>query len=75
MLAYLVHFKPFTLPRDTHVEVFNEATILLIHSLCLGLTTDSVETHLRLEVGEAFVGLVICNLAVNFLIFLHGLYW
>jgi hypothetical protein len=38
--AYILHFQPYEERRDNHIELMNEATILVVFYLCLGYLTD-----------------------------------
>ena len=74
MISYLLLYKPFILPKDTYMELYNEGTILTFMYVSLGITTDSLTGEMRQQIGDALIAFIIINLVVNFLIFAQGIY-
>ena len=54
----------------------NEATIIAIFYICLGVITNnsSLTGELKSQIGFAIMGLVIANIVLNFSIFIHSIY-
>ncbi|TNV73131.1 hypothetical protein FGO68_gene14557 [Halteria grandinella] len=75
LLLYLFKVRPFDTPRDNHIEIVNEITIICSFYCTLGVITD--DTYLTGEVKYAFgfgmIGLVLFNVVFNFTIFISNL--
>jgi hypothetical protein len=73
MLSYLLSWRPCDIPRDNLLEVFNEGTVLGCMWLSAGLG-GGIGGVDRGKLGEAMIGLIVINITVNMLVFLHGMY-
>jgi hypothetical protein len=73
LCLYIAHSKPFEEAKDNFIELMNELTILFVFYLTLGVITDDslLTGEMRQTHGFATIGLILLNISVNFVIFLH----
>ena len=70
-LCFLVHVQPFTEPLDNSLEIFNEASILLILTCHLHFATGTEIFEAVYDFGYFVIGLILVNIGVNIAMFLR----
>jgi hypothetical protein len=69
-LCYLTRVRPFTEPLDNSLEIFNEASILLILTCHLPFATGAKSFEAMYDFGYIIIGLILINIGVNIIMFL-----
>ena len=76
LMLYMVTVRPFELRRDNWIEMMNEATIMAMFYMCLGVITNGalLTGELKAQIGFAMMGIIIVNIVINFSIFIYSMY-
>jgi hypothetical protein len=69
-LCYLVHVRPFAEAQDNALEIFNEASILLILTCHLSFATGTESVVAVYNFGYLVIELILFNIGVNIIMFL-----
>jgi hypothetical protein len=69
-LCYLVRVRPFTEPQDNALEIFNEASILLILTCHLPFATGTESVVAVYDFGYLVIELILFTIGVNIIMFL-----
>jgi hypothetical protein len=66
VVVYTSTVAPFKSPGSNHVDIFNEATIMVTTYLCIAYTDFIIDNRLKYELGWYVIYIFIFCLAVNF---------
>ena len=70
---YLTVFRPFLSKHDNYIEILNESTIyiLFVIPMCALIVDETIlDGPARHNLGYVLIGILLLNLAINYLIFL-----
>ncbi len=76
IILYVTYFRPFESKGNNYRELYNEATIclLLIIPMCaLLVDEDILDGQSRHNIGYVLIGILLTNIAINYLIFIVNL--
>ena len=70
MAVYLLQYKPLESPRNVHIEVMNECTILSLTYMLLCFTDLVDDVEARIIIGYGYMGVTIANIIIHLVLIL-----
>ena len=74
MIIYLQWYQPFDLKSATHIETFNEVTVITLTYFLFCFTDFVAQAETRNSLGMYYNGVIFANIAVHMLIMLRNTY-
>lgn len=70
MLSFLFKYRPFRSTINNFVEIVNEVTFITLVYISLGFNDLYEKAEFKIFLGWIFIGVIVLNTAINFIIIL-----